>query len=52
MSNKEKLLTRIIRIYGFEHPETINFARLIEQGESEYVLRGLVIAHEMRNKNA
>lgn len=47
----EQLLTRVIRIYGFEHPTTISFARLLERGDvSEETLEALVESYEAMEK--
>ena len=43
---KEELLTRMIRIYGFEHPQTIRFAELMETSISVKALETLVKCHE------
>lgn len=47
---RENLLTRIIHIYGFEHPITIDFAKLCEnyaEGVNwDRCLEVLVEAHE------
>lgn len=44
---REKLLERVIRIYGFEHEVTIGFARLCENTDfSDACLEALCIAHE------
>lgn len=48
--NRQKLLDRIIRIYGYEHEITITFARLCELWEDtedkDNLLLQLVVAHE------
>lgn len=45
---KEELLTRMIRIYGFEHHDVIEFARLLERGDvSIKTLESVVRSHEM-----
>lgn len=44
-SSKDKLLTRMIRIYGFEHPLVIDFAEKIDSF-SEYTLEQIVKIHE------
>lgn len=44
-SSKEQLLTRMIRIYGFEHPLVIDFAKKIDSF-SEYTLEQIVKLHE------
>lgn len=41
-----QLLDRMIRIYGFENPIVIEFARLIETEISDDALKTLVEAHE------
>lgn len=43
---REKLLTRMIQIYGFEHPQTISFAELMETNISTKALETLVKCHE------
>ena len=43
---KDELLTRMIHLYGFESPITIQFARLMERDVDINVLRTLVKAHE------
>ena len=44
---RENLLTRIIRIYGFEHEVTIEFARLLESDiMTDHDLETIVKAHE------
>ena len=44
---REKLLERVIRVYGFEHEVTIEFARLCENPDfSEEFLEIMCIAHE------
>lgn len=45
---KDELLTRMIHLYGFESPITIQFARLMERDVDINVLRTLVKAHEER----
>jgi hypothetical protein len=47
MNEKENLLDRMIRIYGFEHPITIAFAKLIENPDfpTQY-LELIVRSHE------
>ena len=42
---KEELLTRMIRIYGFEHEAVIEFARVIDTLD-EVTLETIVKAHE------
>ncbi len=45
---KEELLTRMIRIYGFEHHDTIQFARLLERNDiSLQTLESTVRSHEI-----
>ena len=46
MTKREELLTRMIRIYGFEHEEVINFAELMESNISDKHLEILVECHE------
>ena len=44
---REELLTRMIRIYGFEHEVVIEFARLMENDSfSDKMLEAIVKAHE------
>lgn len=44
---REKLLDRMIKIYGFEHEVVIGFAKLIENPTfTDAMLEALVIAHE------
>jgi len=44
---KEELLTRMIRIYGFEHHDTIQFAKFLERNDiSENTLESMVRSHE------
>lgn len=44
---REELLTRMIRIYGFEHEVVIEFARLMENDSfSDEMLEVIVKAHE------
>ena len=43
---REELLTRMIRIYGFEHEVVIEFARLMENGFPTADLEVIVKAHE------
>lgn len=44
---REKLLERVIRVYGFEHEITIGFAKLCENTDfSDKFLEVLCIAHE------
>lgn len=44
---KEKLMDRMIRIYGFENPIVIEFCKLCERNEVSYeFLEALVKAHE------
>lgn len=45
-TKREELLTRMIRIYGFEHEEVINFAELMESNISDEHLEILVECHE------
>ena len=44
---KEKLIDRMVRIYGFENPIVIEFCRICERGEIiEDLLELIVEAHE------
>lgn len=43
---KEELLTRMINIFGFEHPEVVNFAHLIEINMPFTFLLALVSFYE------
>ena len=44
---RKSLLTRMIRVYGFEHEITIDFAKLLENPAiSDYTLETIVKAHE------
>lgn len=43
---REQLLDRMIRIYGFEHPIVIDFAKAMERGVSTESLRAMVECHE------
>ena len=44
---REKLLDRMIKIYGFEHEVVIEFAKLIEKPMfTDEQLEALVMAHE------
>ena len=44
---KEKLIDRMVRIYGFENPIVIEFCRMCERGEIiEELLELIVEAHE------
>lgn len=43
---REELLTRMIRLYGFEHKAVIQFAELMERPISDEVLETLVKCHE------
>ena len=36
--NREKYLEKIIQIWGFEHPNTIKFAKLIEAAPDEDII--------------
>ena len=45
-TKREELLTRMIRIYGFEHEEVLNFAELMESNISDKSLEVLVECHE------
>lgn len=51
-TKRKELLSRIIRIYGFENPATIEFARLVETEISDYDLETIVIAHEWNREDA
>lgn len=45
--NRENLLTRMIRVYGFEHEITAAFSKLMENPSiSDYTLETIVKAHE------
>ncbi len=43
---REEYLSRMIHLYGFEHPAVIQFAELMEQGVSDETLKTLVEGHE------
>lgn len=43
---REELLTRMIRIYGFEHEAVLEFAKLMESDISDESLEVLVECHE------
>ena len=43
---REELLTRMIHLYGFEHPAVIQFAELMERGASDETLTTIVESHE------
>ena len=44
---KEKLIDRMVRIYGFENPIVIEFCRMCERGEIiEELLELIVELHE------
>ena len=43
---REELLSRMIRLYGFEHQVVIQFAELMERPISDEVLETLVKCHE------
>lgn len=43
---KEELLTKMIRIYGFENPAVIQFAELMEKNVDTKILETIVKAHE------
>ena len=44
---KEKLIDRMVRIYGFENPIVIEFCRMCERGEIiEDLLEMIVELHE------
>lgn len=47
MNAREKLLDRMIRIYGFEHPLVLAFSEMIEKPQFETQhLEALVQCHE------
>lgn len=46
MTKREELLTRMIRIYGFEHEEVLRFGHLMESNISDESLEVLVECHE------
>lgn len=43
---REQLLTRMIQMYGFEHPSIIQFAQMMEDGASDETLQTIVEGHE------
>lgn len=44
---RESLLTRVIHLYGFESPYTLEFAELLSEPDlSDVCLEALVSAHE------
>lgn len=43
---REELLTRMIRLYGFEHKVVIQFAELMEKNVDTKILETIVKAHE------
>lgn len=43
---REKMLSRMIRIYGFEHEAVIQFAELLETDIDDQVLETIVKTHE------
>ena len=43
---REKLLSRMVRIYGFEHKAVIEFASLMETSISNETLETIVKYHE------
>jgi len=43
---REEYLSRMIHLYGFEHPAVIHFAELMERGVSDETLKTLVESHE------
>jgi len=43
---REEYLSRMIHLYGFEHPAVIQFAELIERGVNDETLKTLVECHE------
>ena len=48
---KEKLIDRMVRIYGFENPIVIEFCRMCERGEIiEDLLELIVELHEKRTQ--
>lgn len=45
---REQLLSRMIRIYGFEHEAVIGFARLVDDSKwSDSALECIVRCHEL-----
>lgn len=47
MTKREELLTRMIRLYSFEHEEVIHFARMMEDEKmSDETLEIIVECHE------
>jgi len=43
---REKMLSRMIRIYGFEHEVVVQFAELLETDIDDQVLETIVKTHE------
>jgi len=43
---REEYLSRMIHLYGFEHPAVIQFSELMEWGMSDETLKTLVEGHE------
>ena len=43
---REELLTRMIRLYGFEHKAVIQFAELMESPLADEALETIVKCHE------
>ena len=43
---REEYLSRMIHLYGFEHPAVIQFAELMERGVNDETLKTLVECHE------
>ena len=43
---REELLTRMVRLYGFEHKAVIQFAELMEKNFDTKILETIVKAHE------
>lgn len=47
MMTRDEMLTRVIRIWGFEHANTIWFAQMMESAEvSDDMLLGMMICLE------
>lgn len=47
MTKREELLTKMIRLYGFEHEAVIQFAQLMERPQiSDETLETVVKCHE------
>lgn len=50
MNIRENLIDRMIRIYGFENPVTIEFAEMCENPKWDtHLLETIVKSHEERN---